>query len=167
MATVIYPPNHSNEKSMLRVFLAGTIDMGKSVDWQKTFIDMISTVQHTRHIEVFNPRRLDWDPTWEQSIENSQFVQQVTWELNHLESADVIVFHFEPESDSMITLLELGRFGLRSKGKTVLVHCPTGYKRKGNVDIFCDRESIQMVDDFSEVITIINHLAFKKIIQED
>jgi len=38
-----------------------------------------------------NPRRDDWDSTWEQNIGNKEFKNQVIWELNCLGSADIIV----------------------------------------------------------------------------
>ena len=49
-----------------------------------------------------------------------------------MDLADVILLHFEPDTKSPITQLELGLH----KNKCV-VHCPPGFWRKGNVDIVC------------------------------
>jgi len=42
--------------------------------------------------------------------ENEHFVEQVTWELNALAYADLILMYFDPRTKSPITLLELGCF---------------------------------------------------------
>ena len=52
------------DHSKKTVFLAGSIEMGNADNWQekatKTFID--------KGWIVFNPRRDDWDSSWEQKI---------------------------------------------------------------------------------------------------
>ena len=59
--------------SNVSVFLAGTIDMGHSIDWQQKFIDQANKEETLDDVVVFNPRRKSWDHTWAQSIENKQF----------------------------------------------------------------------------------------------
>jgi len=114
------------------VFLAGTIDMGNSVDWQ----DETARTLDKFGFNVFNPRRHDWDSSWEQKIENEQFNKQVTWELDCLGRANYRIFNFVPGSQSPITLLELGLY--IDKPGTFVV-CPEGFWRKGNVDIVSNR----------------------------
>jgi len=142
-----YPPQKielsQNQKS---IFLAGSIDMGNAVDRQQEIIT------HFKENETFcflNPRRKDWDSSWEQTIENKHFNEQVTWELDALEQADLIVFYFVPTSQAPISLLELGLF---AKNKNVVVCCPTGYWRKGNVDIVCQRFGIKQVESLEELM---------------
>lgn len=140
MVKVIKPPQtipFGKKKPIL--FLAGTIDMGKSEDWQSYIGNKLNDLD----IIILNPRRDDWDSSWKQEIENKQFRNQVDWELDGLTCADYIFFHFEPNSKSPITLLELG---LYADSKKCLVHCPNGFWRKGNVDIVCDRYKIPQVD---------------------
>ena len=56
-----------------KVFLAGSIDMGKAEDWQPFVTERLSDLP----ISIFNPRRDDWDSTWVQDISNKQFAEQV------------------------------------------------------------------------------------------
>lgn len=144
---VIYPPNSieipENYKS---IFLAGSIDMGTAEDWQRRIIQHFNP---TDTICFLNPRRKDWDNSWEQSIHNPQFYEQVNWELDGIEKADKVIFYFAPNTKAPITLMELGLNA--HKGKSI-VYCPEGYWRKGNVDIVCQRFSIQQVINLDELI---------------
>ena len=131
-----------------RFFLAGSIEMGKAVDWQREFLFLMEKKYggiNGPNVETcfYNPRRMDWDSTWTQSIENPQFYQQVSWEMDNLERATHILFNFIPGTYSPISLLELGLFAHSAgKDKNVLVICPEGFWRKGNVDIVCNRYNI-------------------------
>lgn len=146
MANVIKAPAPTNYNGRRRVFLAGSIDMGKATNWQQTVIDMLDDLD----IDIYNPRRDDWDSTWEQSIDNPDFSKQVRWELNALAKADAICFVFDPEGPAPVTLLELGLF---SGKENVVVFCPDGYWRKGNVDIVCDTLNIDKVDNLFDLVT--------------
>ena len=66
-----------------------------------------------------------------------------------LEKADKIIVYFDPETDAPITLLEFGKYA--NSGK-LIVCCPKGFWRKGNVDIVCERENIKQVDTLEELI---------------
>jgi len=128
---------------LIKVFLAGSIEMGKAEDWQTRLTAMLEGLD----LCILNPRRDDWDTSWEQKITNPQFNEQVTWELQALEDADVIVMYFDPNTKSPISLLELGLF----KHKPMVVLCPEGFWRKGNVDIVCERYNIAVANDLQEV----------------
>jgi hypothetical protein len=121
------------------IFLAGSIEMGKAVNWQ----ERVNEHFHILGWDVFNPRRDDWDSSWEQKFENAQFYQQVNWELNALEHADLIVMYFDPNTKSPISLLELGLFARSGKLQVI---CPEGFWRKGNVDIVCNYYNIPLYD---------------------
>lgn len=127
------------------VFLAGSIEMGKAEDWQTRVTNALSDLPVT----VLNPRRDDWDSSWEQKKENAQFREQVEWELNALDRADVIAMYFDPATMSPISLLELG---LHAQENTLIVCCPEGFWRKGNVDIVCERYGIVQVNTIEELI---------------
>src|SRR3974390_885282 len=86
------------------IFLAGSIEMGKAVDWQTLMTNKLYDFKAT----ILNPRRDDWDSSWEQKIENPQFSEQVNWELDALDRADIIAMYFDPKTMSPISLLELG-----------------------------------------------------------
>jgi Nucleoside 2-deoxyribosyltransferase like len=120
------------------VFLAGSIEMGGAADWQAEFERSLRGADVT----LLNPRRDDWDPAWEQSAANPPFRDQVEWELAGLERADLIAMYFDPPTKSPVTLLELGLFA--GSGKLV-VCCPEGFWRKGNVDLVCARYGVPAV----------------------
>lgn len=143
---------HAPEPIMLHatnIFLAGTIDMGNSVDWQQEFITAIAPFCESKEIGILNPRRKVWDSSWKQTIENEQFNKQVNWEIDALEKADYIVMFLEKNSKSPISLLELGLFA--DSGK-LLVCCEEGFWRKGNVDIVCQRKGIKTFELLEEML---------------
>lgn len=127
-----------------RLFLAGSIEMGKAVDWQTEVTEALRDLD----IVVLNPRREAWDSSWQQNADFPPFREQVEWELDALEVADLILFYFAPETKSPITLLELGMHLRRN----VVVCCPEGYWRKGNVDVVCRRYRILQVPTLLELV---------------
>src|SRR3954449_1899521 len=83
----------SRPGSERRVFLAGSIEMGKAEQWQEAIVDALSDVGN---LVVLNPRRDDWDDSWEQRADNPQFFEQVSWELDMLDAADIVVCTSRP-----------------------------------------------------------------------
>ena len=139
------------------VFLAGSIDMGNAADWQAT---IATALEHT-DLTILNPRRDHWDASWEQRISNPQFRGQVDWELDAQEQAAMIVMYFAPQSQAPISLLELGLFATSGR---LVVCCPDGYWRKGNVEVVCDRHNIPLVSDLEDLLTAIqNRLAINRL----
>ena len=130
------------------LFLAGSIEMGTAANWQKRLVDELGE----RDLVVLDPRRDEWDASWTQSIDNPQFRGQVEWELDNLDRADVIAMWFEPATKSPITLLELG---LHAKDGRLIVGCPDGFWRKGNVEVVCARYAIPLVGDWATFVAAI------------
>ncbi len=143
--TVVYPPTRAI-LGRPSVFLAGSIEMGKAVDWQSQLIAALDNLP----ITVFNPRRVDWDSSWTQSKDDPRFREQVEWELDHLDRADVIALYLDPATKSPISLLELGLHADRTDNK-LIVCCPEGFWRKGNVDIVCERQCVTRVDNLDQL----------------
>lgn len=135
MFTIFKPPTKLPEIIQPIVFLAGSIEMGVADAWQ----DRVAEALNDLDVCVLNPRRDTWDHSWEPKIENEQFREQVEWELNGLERSDVIVMYFDPRTKSPISLLELGLHATKNK---IIVYCPEGFWRKGNVDVVCERYGI-------------------------
>lgn len=134
------------------VFLAGSIEMGVAEHWQKRVIDALSD----KPIRFLNPRRDDWDSSWSQDIHNDEFVEQVVWELTSLEQSHLVIMYFDPNTESPISLLELG---LHAREQKLIVLCPEGFWRKGNVDVVCEYYGINQVDTFDELIEFLrNHI---------
>lgn len=131
------------------VFLAGSIEMGTASDWRGELAAMLSDCDAL----LLNPWRDDWDETWEQSIDDDNFREQVEWELNGIQEADLVAIHFDPGSTAPITLLELG---IAAKHPSLaVVHCPEGFWRKGNVDVVCEHFGIDRVDTLEELAAYI------------
>lgn len=144
------------------VFIAGTIEMGSGENWQPKAIKELSGKVGA----IYNPRREDWDSSWKQSISDPKFSEQVNWELDHIERADIVYFYFDPKSKSPITLLELGQVSgvgeKRAGAPPAVICCPPGFWRRGNIEIVCARENIPLYVDFDEslgaVLTILRTL---------
>ena len=149
MARVIKPPAPlALAADECSVFLAGSIEMGRAEPWQAAVEHQLADLP----IVLFNPRREEWDASWVQSIANPQFREQVEWELEAQERAALIAMYFAPTTQAPITLLELGLF-VRS-GKLV-VCCPPGFWRRGNVEVVCDRYGVPLVDELTELVRLV------------
>lgn len=131
------------------IFLAGSIEQGGAIDWQRAAIQRLLDAR--ADLTVFNPRRDAWDPTWDQHPDNPQFLEQVTWELDHLEAADQVLFVFDPATRSPITLMELGLMLPQRPGRVVIA-CPPGYWRRGNVLITASRFNAPVHDLMDDAI---------------
>ena len=144
----IYKPTDENPElsySDTTVFLAGSIEMGVAEDWQTHTSESLKDLD----VVIFNPRRDAWDPSWEQRESNPQFNHQVNWEMDMLERADIIFMYIDPNTKSPITLLELG---LHAGGGNMIVCCPDGFYRKGNVEVVCSRNGIPLFNDLESAI---------------
>lgn len=140
------PDLESNVKT-LKIFLAGSIEQGRAKEWQKDLIDDLRQFEKSLlpdfdiTIILFNPRRKEWDASLPQSAMNDVLRTQIIWELDHLESADVICLYLDPDSKSPISLLEMG---LHMQSGKMLVCCPEGFYRKANIDITCDHYGVKV-----------------------
>ncbi len=146
MARVIKPPTPLElAESERSVFLAGSIEMGHAEDWQARVERALADLDVT----ILNPRRDEWDATWEQSIHNADFRQQVEWELQGLELATVVAMYFAPATNAPITLLELG---LVADSQRAVVCCPPGFWRQGNIEVLCNRFHLPLHEDLGQWI---------------
>ncbi|MDB4993149.1 MAG: hypothetical protein JWM74_581 [Myxococcaceae bacterium] len=131
---------------MRAIFLAGSIEMGVAEDWQAR---VTAGLADRDELVILNPRRDDWDSSWQQSIDEPRFRAQVEWELDGLERADVIAMYFAPDTRAPITLLELG---LHARSGRLVVCCPAAFWRRGNVDVVCARFGVAQVPDLDALI---------------
>lgn len=149
MATVIKAPQEYTQGEACDIFLGGSIDMGSAENWQERLTKDLSDYEN---IVILNPRRDDWDSSWKQDpTPGTQFYEQVSWELDQQENADVLVYYFAADSKSPITLLELGLFG----ADNVIVCCPKEFYRYGNIKMVCDRYEITMVETYEDMLKTI------------
>ena len=117
----------SDIEGFTKIFLAGTIDMGSSVDWQAQLKEYFSG-KEGRYI-LYNPRRGSWN-----GGAGGEMEYQVNWELEHLEKADIIIMNILGSSKSPITLLEMG---LHARSGKLYVACEPSFYRYDNVRITC------------------------------
>lgn len=139
MGVIYFPPSEIKEKDRVKytVFLAGSIEMGVAYDWQSELSTDLETIPD---LMVLNPRRKEWDNSWKQDIKNPKFREQVDWELDGIKMADTCIFYLDPKTKSPITLMELGKYSEMIRlEKKMIICCPEGFYRKGNVDIVVDR----------------------------
>lgn len=137
---------------MTYIFLAGSIEMGKAPDWQTKVANYFEHIDPYDNVGLINPRRDTWDNSWEQSISNPKFYEQVDWENRYLRESQFIYMYLSPETKSPISLLELGLFAQSGK---MIVTCPKGFWRKGNVDYVCDKYNIP---EFENLDTSLEYL---------
>ena len=118
-----------------KIFLAGTIDLGNSDNWQSDFIERIKQISiktTTDRFIIYNPRREKFNSN----------------ELDRMDHSDVIVMNILKDSKSPITLMELG---LYAKSGKLLVVCEDGYYRQGNVDFMCSRYNIPLYRGIGDI----------------
>ena len=149
---VIKPPYQiaKSGANVTAIFLAGSIEMGSSEDWQSKIEENLK--YSGDNVVLLNPRRDSWDSSWTQEFTNPQFYQQVNWELNGLDKADLIIMYFSPETKSPISLLELGLYATSGK---MIVCCPDGFWRKGNVEIVCEKYEIPLYEALDDLLNFI------------
>ena len=145
------PPKATIHKPPIRpqittpsVILYGAIQSDPTKDWQTSLSASLSDLP----IAILNPRRDDWDSSWVEDISFPKFKEQVEWEMDYAQVADVIVFYFAPEALTPVTLLELGMYA--GTGKAV-VCCPEGFYKRGNVQIICQRYGIELLGSVEEL----------------
>ena len=153
---IITPETENQESKNKSVFLAGTIDNGDSLNWQdKTIIELINL---GFDCDIYNPRREHWNSN--SSVDD--LINQIKWEQDHLDKADMIVMVLLDDSKSPISLLELG---LYAKSKKIVVFCTTNFYRWDNVRLTCDKYHIELIQDLNPLIIankIISKLKRKK-----
>lgn len=144
MRTIFAPEKLEFSEKDVTVFLAGSIEMNTAGPWAEELTDKLKGFEN---LVLFNPRRKDFDKTAKQTKDDPYFRGQVEWELQALEMCDIVYLYLQPGTKSPISLLELGIYTQTDK---LIVCCPEGFWRKGNVDIVCDRYDVPVFDNVEE-----------------
>jgi hypothetical protein len=133
MNIVTAPQHYYKKHSRKALFLAGGIS--NCPNWQTYFIEELTKppVKFFK-VDVLNPRRENFDTS------NSEAEsEQITWEFDMLQQADVIAFWFPKETDCPITLYELGfqmgryKYDTVNKSKTIVIGTDPEYRRRSDV----------------------------------
>lgn len=136
--------NFSQER--LKIFLAGSIEMGKAKNWH----DIVQKSIENAEVDVYNPRRDDWDDSWVQSVNNENFKQQVIWEQKGLSISDIVFFYFQEDTKSPISLLEFGQ--IIWSDKEIIICVEPKFWRRGNIEVLCDSFNIPLHDNLDDAI---------------
>ena len=107
MRMITAPEKYERKSGDITVFLAGGIT--NCHNWQEEilkYLDTDFTPEITSKLVIFNPRRKNFHINDPNATE-----QQITWEFNRLEEADIFSMYFcAGESDQPICMYELGRY---------------------------------------------------------
>lgn len=152
MSQVIKSPSRAIPKYSFTVFLAGSIEMNNAEDWQKK----VENEMRDLPITFFNPRRDNWDSSWKQTLEEKNFVEQVEWELSRLEECKHVFMYFDPGTKSPISLLEFGMYA-KCEPEKLIVACPDGFWRKGNLQVTGRKYGVKIYDSLSEAVLQLKH----------
>ncbi|KAF1929343.1 uncharacterized protein M421DRAFT_136904 [Didymella exigua CBS 183.55] len=156
-ATTYNPPSRAPITTP-SVILYGSIT--PTTPWQSALTAALSDLP----ITIINPVCTAWDSTWVEDTSDPRFVAQVEWELDQGEIADVIVIYFVPDTQAPISLLELGMYAslYRNQGKMV-VCCPQGFWKRGNVRVVCARFGVPVVESVEEVEGFVRQKLIEKL----
>mgnify|MGYP001251072521 CR=1 FL=1 len=150
MRTIKSPNNILNrDEGSTTVFLAGSIEMGRACNWQQTVEQRLKDYKDDI-LTIFNPRRKKFDETILPNTSDARFVEQVEWELDAMEKCDYIFMYFVPGTLSPITLLELGLHA--DNIAKLIVCCPGGFWREGNIEIVCKKYNIPFHRNFDDAL---------------
>jgi hypothetical protein len=139
------PSNEYKKSNWPKVFMAGSIENGTASNWAETVCEQMAH----QHVILLNPRREFWDPYLTQSINDPTFKTQVEWELEGLETSNLILMYFDPVTKSPISLLEFGMYV--GSGK-LIVACPKGFWRRGNLEVTCAKYGVTLLETLDELI---------------
>ena len=117
----------------ISIFLAGTIEMGNSPDWQAKAIRRLRDLD----ISIYNPRRVV-------APDEALIADQINWELNSITKCHFIFMHLAADTISPISLYELGLLqGNPMSTKQIVVACDPKYTRAQNVKVTLAHESFK------------------------
>ncbi|KAF7551251.1 hypothetical protein G7046_g7770 [Stylonectria norvegica] len=138
-AQIIAAPARPKQIYKKSIFLAGTTSKTGEPDWRETLTDALAEWP----ITIFNPKRDDWDSIWTEDFSDERWKEQVEWELEMQDLANVIVVLFHGVSSAPVSLLELG---LHVRSGKVIACVLDGYSKKGNVKAVCLRYQATFVE---------------------
>ena len=122
-------------KSVL-LHLAGSIESNGGRDWRAA---LMVALPH---------RNVTITPPCVASVPRAQ----IEWELDCLDRADLVAMWFAADTVAPIALLELG---LTAKSEKLVVGCPEGFWRKGNIEVVCSRFGIPLTTSWNAFVAIV------------
>ncbi|GAB5417556.1 MAG: hypothetical protein Crog4KO_08280 [Crocinitomicaceae bacterium] len=125
-------PKKSSDKSF--VFLAGSMGKDEHGTWRERIMSDLSG------------KFLFLDPTCHNhaSLDADGMKKHIQWELDAMEMADTILLHFLPESESPISLVELGLYTFTDK---LIVVCPKEFYKYNYLYVLCEKYNTPFLED--------------------
>ena len=139
------------------VFLGGSTAMLASTGSWYSWRGDIAAALDDLPVVVLDPYRADWDSTWREAEDDDRFVDQVLWELEMQERADLLVVVFAPGTKAPVSLLEMGmrvgqvRGDETRRGSKLVVVCSDEFWKAGNVRIVCKRFGIPCLSNVEDL----------------
>lgn len=133
----LYTPLAKIKKDNIPIlFLAGSIT-GED-NWRTIIINELTNY----NVKIINPHTEDH--------ENNNIKQQTLWELDAMETADIIAMYFASGSISAISLFE---FGLFVNTKKLIVCCENDFWKKDYINIICEKYGIKNYKNIQKFIS--------------
>jgi len=143
----VLPDDRRPYTSDRTLFLAGSIEMGKALDWQSAVVEHFTNTTGV----IFNPRVKKWNNDILQDCQDDRFTRQVVWEQKRLSQSKYVLVNLQAGTLSPITLHELGQLALR-QDCTVVVSCPKGFWRRGNVQACCALHGFYLYENLGDAL---------------
>lgn len=86
------------------------------------------------------------------------FNGQVNWEVDGIDEADVVFIFIDPATKSIVTFGEFYYIlGQLKAGvhRDVIIVCPHGYWRRGNIEVMCNRFGLKLHETLEEGIEVL------------
>lgn len=147
-AQVIRAPARPQQTHRLSIFLGGTASDTGEPDWRDTLNKGLAD----QAVAIFDPKRDDWDSTWREDFSDTRWADQIQWELDMQDTADIIVVLFHGVTAAPISLAEMGMAARTGK----LIACALdGYCKKGYVEAVCRKFKAPFVRSEDELRRVV------------
>lgn len=142
---IITPSDAIPKEFSNSIFLAGSMD----TEWRKELIKTLKKTKQYENVVVYDPTVKDWKSIGEEKITNELYIKQCNWEHDAMDKAGVIVVNFTKDSDSSISMLDMGLYTLKNK---IIVCCPDEFRKSGYIHFICKRYGLKLVKSFDIVL---------------
>lgn len=141
MAKVITAPdNWTDTAHYFKIFLAGAIDTGAAVNWQA---EVIARLEDEPELSLLNPRRF--------AFTSEKLDEQIIWELDALEAADLILMWLPVNAKAPVSMLEAG---LYMRDPKLIIGAEPGFYRLRNLEHTAHRYEKTVVPNLDTLIKI-------------
>ena len=146
---------------MIKIYLSGTLDLNQNkIPWQQKFINALARISSEEPREgmpnlkgfkflVINPLTATNGPM---VLDNPEFTQKLSWELQCLEMSDVIFCNFLKKGKEWSSLSGLM---MNVKSEKMICRCPMDSEFYGYIKLLGQNFGFPVVGDTSSALAII------------